>query len=645
MEQAGQLSESFVSHPLLLSALLVPLLSFLIAITTSEKYSWAIALLCTLTMLGATICSIIALISYWNAGAGIVRIPWIVIGGIEVTANLKIGSTTLLMLFTVNVVSFLVHMYSVGYMAGASGGRKYFAMLGFFTFAMLGIVVADNLLVIFIFWELVGFSSYILIGHYMERRKAARAATKAFLLNRIGDAGFVVGLMVLWASSGTLELERLSNGIIADQSLLTLASLCIFCGVAGKSAQFPLFSWLPDAMEGPTPVSALIHAATMVAAGVYLMTKTIFLFTPDSLHVVAVIGTVTALAGALCALYQHDIKKILAYSTISQLGLMLVSVGCGGSSAAFLHLFTHAFFKASLFLCAGSVIHSLHLAQHQAQTEFDSQDIRNMGGLSKKLPFTLIAFVMAGSSLAGIPLFAGFLSKEAIFLNLWSDAGLFSKLIFGGVVMVSFLTVLYTFRLISSIFFADATQTKNLPVSEPPLVMRIPIGILTLGTIWLAVSFSPFSISGWVYQGQQQTIPFLLTALSIAVTTLGLLTGWFYLRKKHLGNVPLFRNGFFLDNAFVASWKQAVIPASKSSTALDRRYIDGAIHLGVFSQVTAAHLIAWFDRYVIDGVVSTITTVIRWSGSLVRVFMGGKIQLYIFWALLTTIIFLIWGLN
>jgi NADH-quinone oxidoreductase subunit L len=267
-------------------------------------------------------------------------------------------------------------------LAGDPAFRQYFAMLGFFTFSMLGVVVADNLLFVFIFWELVGFSSYMLIGHWKEKPEAADAAKRAFLFNRVGDIGFLIGLMILWTHAGSFNITDLAS-FSGENTWMTAASLCIFCGAIGKSAQFPLFSWLPDAMEGPTPVSALIHAATMVAAGIFLLARIDFLFTPAALNVVVITGTLTALAGALSALVQHDIKKILAYSTISQLGLMVVALGAGAPEAAMLHLFTHAFFKACLFLAAGAVIHSLHQAQHKSHLSLDVQDIRNLGGLTE----------------------------------------------------------------------------------------------------------------------------------------------------------------------------------------------------------------------------------------------------------------------
>jgi NADH-quinone oxidoreductase subunit L len=355
-----------------------------------------------------------------------------------------------------------VHLYSSGYMAADSALKRYFAMLGFFTFAMLGLVLADNLLLIFVFWELVGFSSYLLIGHWTEQPGVATAATKAFVINRIGDIGFLAGLFIIWSNTGTFSIAELSGGteIFSWQSS---ATLCLLWGAIGKSAQFPLFTWLPDAMAGPTPVSALIHAATMVAAGVFLLARTYFLFTPEVLLIVTAVGTVTALAGGLAALGQYDIKKILAYSTISQLGLMVIAIGVGSTNAFMLHLFTHAFFKAGLFLAAGSVIHTLEQARHSTNDTINIQDIRHLGGLKKFLPITFIVFVICGASLAGIPLFSGFLSKEAIISQTLNWAGedfSWRWIIPGAIFLSSLLTALYVFRLIWYVFIKKNTALQ-----------------------------------------------------------------------------------------------------------------------------------------------------------------------------------------
>jgi NADH-quinone oxidoreductase subunit L len=553
-----------------------------------------------------------------------------------------------LMLFVVTLISFLVHVYSAGYMAGDQGIRKYFGMLGFFTFAMLGITIASNVLLIFFFWELVGFSSYMLIGHWSDKPQAAAAAKKAFLFNRIGDVGFLIGLMILWSNTATFEITQL-RGLTEFSSWQTAASLCIFCGVAGKSAQFPLLTWLPDAMEGPTPVSALIHAATMVAAGIFLLVRMDFLFPVVTLNVIACVGALTALMAALAALAQYDLKKILAYSTISQLGLMVTAFGAGAPEAAMLHLFTHAFFKACLFLSAGAIIHTLHQAQQQAHVHFDVQDIRNLGGLRKKMPFTFLAFVISGSALSGIPFFSGFLSKEAILTALanWKGDFAWHYLIIIATVAVSFLTVLYTFRLIWKVFMGAEDATKDLAVTPSPIVMRAPIALLMAASLWLIISWSPFQYTGWLYtalhhQPVQHADSTALTIFSSAWVALALLVAYL-LRNKAFQSDGLL-NIFYLDTLYGFMVGKTTLQLAWVTDRFDRRWIDGALHASAYAQVTIANLTGWFDRAIVDGVVNGLARIAQWIGALIRSFQEGKIQLYIFWASLAIIIFLIWTL-
>src|ERR1700746_113825 len=338
-----------------------------------------------------------------------VSFTWIDLGVFQVRIGYLIDGFSKMMLLVVTGVGFLIHVYSIGYMHDDRGRSRYFAGLSLFMFSMLGIVLANNFIMMFIFWELVGVSSYILIGHWFERPSAADAANKALIVNRIGDFGFMLGILMVWSASGTVMFGELTSkwstlGIGATYA--TLAALMIFCGAVGKSAQFPLHVWLPDAMEGPTPVSALIHAATMVAAGVYMLVRVAFIIqaSQTALLVVAWIGTITAVMAALIATQQDDIKRILAYSTLSQLGYMVMAVGLASNNAAMFHLFTHAFFKALFFLGAGSVIVMLH---HE-------QNIWNMGDLRQRLPITFVTFAVGALALMGCPPFSGFFSKDAI---------------------------------------------------------------------------------------------------------------------------------------------------------------------------------------------------------------------------------------
>lgn len=549
------------------------------------------------------------------------------------------------MLVIVTSVSFLVNFYSIGYMAGDPDIKRYFAMLGFFTFSMLGIVASSNLLIIFIFWELVGFSSYMLIGHWNEKPEAANAAKRAFILNRVGDAGFVVGLMIVWAHTGSFDILELNS--IGEGGWQTAASLGIFCGIVGKSAQFPLSAWLPDAMEGPTPVSALIHAATMVAAGVFLLARVHFMFTPFTLDVVAVTGCITALLGALSALAQYDLKKILAYSTVSQLGLMITSLGAGAPEAAMLHLFTHAFFKACLFLAAGSVIHSLHQAQHQSHTTFDVQDIRNLGGLRTKLPYTSFMFVLSGASLAGIPFFSGFLSKDAMLTSIfiWKDDVTWRWFILICSFLVSFITVLYTFRMIWSVFFGNERTTANLSVVEPPPVMRAPMAILAAASLWAIVSINPFDFSGWVYDGlvSGKQFHFSFVGIFSAAWVLLALFAAYVIRNRSI-DVSVLRHGFYLNDLYRRMIELPAFKTANIAALTDKKWIDGFLHLSAYVQLMIAHVTGWVDRAVVDGVVDDAASMAKGVGSFIRSFQSGKIQLYVFWASFAIIIFIIWTL-
>ena len=601
-----------------------------------------VALTC---LLGGFLSAAMLLLSFRNAVPLIIRYDWFTIGTLTFSADLAISGRSALMLAVVSLVSLLVHIYSTAYMAGDSNWKRYFAMLGFFTFAMQGIVLSDNLLLIFVFWELVGFSSYMLIGHWSDNPAAGKAATKAFVLNRIGDAGFLVGLMIIWTTYETFSLNVILNSV-QDSGWQTAAGLCIFCGVIGKSAQFPLFTWLPDAMEGPTPVSALIHAATMVAAGVYLLVNIIVLFTPNALLVVAITGMVTTLLGALAALSQYDIKKILAYSTMSQLGLMIVAIGMGVADAAFLHLLTHAFFKACLFLAAGMVIHAVHKAQ-PAHLHVDAQDIRNLGGLKKKMPVTFVLFLISGASLAGVPFFSGFLSKEAILTSLVLHTNVLSWLMLVVIIGVSFLTVLYTFRLIGSVFLGEERNIKSLEITEPNGMMRVPTGLLAFGSLWFLVSWNPFDFRGWILFPQPEPSPHALwiTVFSTLWVLGALYLGWLIHNKGSFKTNRIFRNAFYIDRFYAAVTEKFIGATSRSVAWSEHKAIDRGIHALVYGQVILAHVTGWIDRVFVDGTVNGVARFTGFGGKITRSFQGGNIQLYIFWAVLAIIIFIIWALK
>jgi NADH-quinone oxidoreductase subunit L len=631
---------------MLFIAILAPLASFVISFSIDDKYSWAVSITAPFFLFISTVAALFVFLHVWNNEPYNQHWNWFSIGSSTISFSIFLDNVAVLMLLLVTFTSFLVHLYSLGYMAGDEGLKRYFAMLGFFTFSMLAIIVANNVFLLFMFWELVGFASYTLIGHWKEKPAAARAATKAFLMNRIGDAGFLIGLMFIWANTQTFDLQQLILTSSVPAWWQLPASLFLLGGVIGKSAQLPLLTWLPDAMEGPTPVSALIHAATMVAAGVYLLIRMHFIFPPMALDIVTALGVATALAGALSATVQSDLKRILAFSTISQLGLMVAAAGAGSPEAAILHLFTHAFFKACLFLSAGSVIHTLHQAQHQAHITFDQQNIYNLGGLRKKLPFTFITFLISGSALAGLPLTAGFLSKEAILAVLlrWNDdAPSWRWIITAMAFAVTLLTVIYIFRLLWFVFTGEERETKNLAIEESPVVMRIPMAILALCSFWFIASFNPFSFTGWMQEGVAPG--FGLTVFSTAWVFIGIAFGYWLFRTKPARQIPALQHVFYLDAFYRSAIVQPVIRLSVHVQQIDRKWIDGFIHALAYLHVIIAHVIGWFDRTIVDGVVNSIAFFSRVIGSLARSFQGGKIQLYVFWAVFAIIIFLIWSLN
>ncbi len=398
-------------------------------------------------------------------------VVWLSVDKLTVEFGLKLDPLSLSMVLVVTGVAGLIHIYSWGYMKGDREFSRFFGSLSLFTFSMLGIVLANNFVQLFIFWELVGVSSYLLIGFWFEKPSAADAGKKAFITNRLGDFGFLLGILMIWGTAETLNfsaLQQVERYPLGQWS--TIAGLLIFCGAVGKSAQFPLHVWLPDAMEGPTPVSALIHAATMVAAGVYMLCRVLFLMNPDALAVVSWIGGITALLAAVIAVQQDDIKRILAYSTLSQLGYMIMAVGLNGPTPAMFHLTTHAFFKALLFLGAGSVIIALH---HE-------QNIWKMGGLRKKMPVTFWTFIAGTVALAGIWPLSGFFSKDAIIAQAWHEG---KYALFTLAVVVAALTAFSMFRLVFVVFGQNSRSDAAGHAHETGSVMIIPLQVLAVLSI------------------------------------------------------------------------------------------------------------------------------------------------------------------
>ena len=405
---------------------------------------------------------------------------WFTAGSVVLSWGMIIDPLAVVMLGMVTLVALVIQVYSLGYMKGDPRFGWYFAIHALFVASMLTLILADNFLLLYVVWELVGLCSYLLIGFWYERRSATEAAKKAFIVTRIGDVGLLVGILLLFKEVGTFDMSTIFGAVAAGEigeGTLTLAALLLFLGAMGKSAQFPLHVWLPDAMEGPTPVSALIHAATMVAAGVYLVARAFPIFdaAPDALLVVAVIGLITTLVGATMALVMTDLKRILAYSTISHLGLMMLSLGAFGYTAAIFHLLAHGFSKALLFLGAGSVMHSMN----------GETDIRKMGGLRKVMPITALTFAVGSLSLAGMPIFAGFWSKDEVLLAVLDH----KNYLLAFALIAAFLSALYMARVLFVVFFGEL-KGENRHVHEAPILMIAPLGLLAV----LAVVFGIISI-------------------------------------------------------------------------------------------------------------------------------------------------------
>lgn len=431
---------------------------------------------------------------------------WFSLGSVNISLGLGIDNLTAIMLLVVTLISSLVHLFSTEYMKGDPRYPRFYAYLGLFTFSMLGIVIANNFLNMYIFWELVGISSYLLIGFWYEKDSAADANKKAFITNRIGDFGMLIGILICFLSYGSFMFDDIFAAVGAGYlpfdsgTMLTVAGICLFCGAIGKSAQFPLHVWLPDAMEGPTPVSALIHAATMVAAGVYLTARIFPMLSADALTFVAYTGAITAFIAATIAITQNDFKRVLAYSTVSQLGYMIMGIGVGALSLGFMHLVTHAWFKACLFLTAGSVIHAMHTSMHhKGDHHTDPQDIRNMGGLRKKMPLTYFTFLFATIAIAGVPLTSGFLSKDGILAGALAFGNLSGHwfIPFAGFA-AALMTAFYMFRLLIEAFHGKPKTDIAEHTKENKWSVVTPLIILACLSFWFIYSPNPFDANaGW----------------------------------------------------------------------------------------------------------------------------------------------------
>ncbi len=560
---------------------------------------------------------------------------WLTVGNFHVDFGLKLDALSLMMLLIVTGVGGVIHIYSYGYMHDDPGRSRFFACMSLFTFSMLGIVLSNNFIQLFIFWELVGVSSYLLIGFWFEKPSAGDAAKKAFIVNRLGDFGFLLGILTFWAMLGTLNFGSLQSQLVAIQNpphdlthtlgvlanplgglgfqmALTIAGLLIFCGAVGKSAQFPLHVWLPDAMEGPTPVSALIHAATMVAAGVYMLCRILFLLNPDALQVIAYIGGFTALLAALIAIQQNDIKRIIAYSTLSQLGYMVMSVGLNGATPAMFHLTTHAFFKALLFLSAGSVIIALH---HE-------QDIWKMGALRKKMPITFLTFLVGALALSGVWPFSGFFSKDSILAQALAQH---NYLLFANGVFIAGLTTFYIFRLFFIVFCGKEKSEPASHAQESPPVMTLPLVVLAVfsvigGFIGIEETYHHMFIGEPEQSaGLAATLiaPFQHSPLAASLGILAVVVGFFGaltlyakaetdpLPEKLGGLATAMKNKFYFDEIYEATFVRA--------------------HDAI------AAVMDWIDRWVVEGLcIGLVRGGTDLTGRGLRLLQTGNLQTYAF---------------
>jgi NADH-quinone oxidoreductase subunit L len=567
--------------------------------------------------------------------ADVLRFTWVdfgdvpLIGRLQVHLGFAVDNLAAIMMTVVCLVSTLVHLFSIGYMDGDVRYTRYFAYLGIFTFSMLMIVLTDNFFLMYVGWELVGLSSYLLIGHWYEKKSASDAAKKAFIVNRIGDIGMFTGIMILYFTFRTFTFDDIFSMMAAgtvpmgSEAWLTAAGVLIFCGAVGKSAQFPLHVWLPDAMEGPTPVSALIHAATMVAAGVFLVARTFPMMTADALTVIAYVGAITAFVAATIAIAQNDIKKVLAYSTVSQLGYMVMGLGVGAYTAGFFHLSTHAMFKAGLFLGSGSVIHAMHHAMHKTHDHGDPQDVRNMGGLKKYMPVTYLTFLMFTLAISGVPFTSGFLSKDELLagsLAFGQTTGHYLIPFIG--FLVAGMTAFYMFRLVFLTFFGEhADRSREEHLHESPASMKIPLIVFAVLSFFAFWSFNPFGAAeGWFATSlprPESVVPAASQAmgaeefaeamhhahvptivLSLLCAGIGILLAFFTYRKKSIS----------------ADAVAAKLPGVHRFL-LNKWYFDelyGAT--AVNGTLALTRLLNWFDANIVDGLVNGTAS---WTKALV----------------------------
>ena len=609
--------------------LLLPLASFLVLGLAGMKMRPAAA-----GAVGTAVLAVVALLSYWTAfeyfsagrdAAGVfpTLIPWNAVwlpigGALHIDLGILLDPISVMMLVVISTVSLMVHIYSLGYMKGERGFQRYYAFLSLFTMSMIGLVVATNIFQMYLFWELVGVSSYLLIGFYYTKKEAVAASKKAFIVTRFADLGFLIGILIYGYYAGTFSFTPETHALVAAGAMIPLALGLMFVGGAGKSAMFPLHIWLPDAMEGPTPVSALIHAATMVVAGVYLVARMFPLFigyAPEVLHWTAYVGAFTAFYAAVVACVQSDIKRVLAFSTISQIGFMLVALGVSTSAdphagglgymASMFHLFTHAMFKALLFLGAGCIIHAVH-----------SNEMSAMGGLRRYMPLTHLTFLVACLAIAGIWPLSGFFSKDEILTACFAFSPVMGWVMTG----IAGLTAFYMFRLYYNIFWGRENRELHAAhrPHEAPLTMTLPL--VFLAAVTCVAGFIPFGklVSS---DGMPYTIHIdrSVAGVSLCVAAAGIaLATWMYLRERQT-----------VANALAARFR------GLHKAAYHRFYIDEVYqfvtHRVIFACISAP--VAWFDRHVVDGLMNMLARATNGAAYVIRDMQSGSVQRYCIWFL------------
>ena len=629
-----------MSNSLILLMLCLPLLGGMIGYFSTFRSS----LLSLVSTFGSFA---IATVSLFRIDADyLVAWSWLV----DLEFSVQLDRISLLLIALVTFISILVQVFSLEYMREEPGIKRYYFKLGFFVSSMIGLLLADNLLLLFVFWELVGLASYLLIGFWYAKGGIPSSARTSFMVNRFADAALLAGIILVFDDKEVLSIQSLTG------ELSFMASLLLAVGAFGKSAQLPFSGWLVKAMVGPTPVSALIHAATMVAAGVYLLYRVAPILDTDVLLIVAIVGSVTAFYAAICAIFQFDIKKVLAYSTISQLGYMTLGIGVGARVASMFHLFTHAFFKAGLFLGAASIIHYLHKT-----TKKDAQDMRFMGGLSNALPWTFRAFLVCGLALAGIPLFSGFMSKDGIILGAWNFAteyGGWTYLIPDVALITAAMTAFYVGRMILLVFTGEERSQLSGRSAEAKS-LSIPLVILGVCSVWILHHWNPLAhhallfewlgIKNQVVEGGD-LIPFLSIILVVSGSVLAysfFKPGTAYTQNFMEMESPASKAGALVFNGLGLTWLydklgKWVVTFSAVLLAIDQKIIDVLVHAVAVGSVVFSKVLALTDRFVVDGPVNWTAAIARFVGKRLGGLSSKDGQTQLAWLLILVILILIW---